>query len=401
MASERYARLTSLPWWRQALLKDARAIVVGAGALGNEVVKNLVLLGWGTVVLVDFDRVEAGNLGRSVLFTDKDIGRPKVEVARSAAVRINPDCSVVALDGELRTVAGAGLLARMDVAFGCVDNAAARIALGQLAGLAGCLYVDGGLSPWEGAVRLYAPDDTGPCYVCTLTEEDLRELALRHSCLAYARRAQYGQGVPTTALGASVVAALMVQQAVKWIHHTPDTLPVRLGEEIRLDLATDQYVRTALPRRKDCWLHPQAAALTRAPAAWTHADTNWAGLLSSWRHASNEPGAVLRLPMEINSRVVCPRCGSTHVVNHVQPSTDTPDDDHGACANCGAPTVPDLSNLMTGGEPWAGLSPGETGFPPWTWVAADGVHANSPVHLELPGFPPESELAGLDPRRHG
>ncbi|MEU2280694.1 ThiF family adenylyltransferase [Streptomyces sp. NPDC013178] len=404
MTSERHAPPASVRWWREDLLADARAVVVGAGALGNEVVKNLALLGWGTVVLIDFDRVESGNLGKSVLFTDKDVGRPKVEVARSAAARLNPGCAVVALDGELRTVAGAGLFARMDVAFGCVDNAAARVALGQLAGLADCLFVDGGLTSWEGAVRLYAPDDTRPCYVCTLTEEDLGDLTLRHSCLAYARRAQYGQGVPTTALGASVVAALMVQQAVKWIHHDPDALPVRLGEEIRLDLAHDQYVRTTLPRREDCWLHPQAAAPAAAPAEWARAATDWAGLLGSWRHAANDPDAVLRLPMEINARTTCPACGGTRPVNRVQASTGGPEDGYGRCADCGGRTVPDLSNVVTGDEPWIGLSPGETGFPPWSWVETGPggtADAGAAVHLELPGYPAESELAGLDPRRRG
>ncbi|MFD8301603.1 HesA/MoeB/ThiF family protein [Streptomyces sp. NPDC059690] len=398
MMNERYAQLSSVQWWRQDLLKTARAIVVGAGALGNEVVKNLALLGWGTVVLIDFDRVESGNLGKSVLFTEKDIGRPKVVAARAAAARINPDCTVVPLDGELRAVAGAGLFARMDVAFGCVDNAAARIALGQLAGLTGCLFVDGGLTAWEGVLRLYAPDDTSPCYGCTLTEEDLADLTLRHSCLAYARRAQYGQGVPTTALGASVTAALMVQQAVKWIHDDPETLPVPVGEEIRVDLADDRYFRIALPRREDCWLHPRTSSPAPAPADWDRADTDWAGLLSSWRDATDQPDAVLRLPMELNARVTCLQCGAVRAVDHIQASSGSPGDKDNSCSECGGRTVPDLSNVVTGDETWTGLSPRATGFPPWSWVQAGLLGVDTVVHLELPGAPPEPELAGLDPR---
>ncbi len=45
-------------WWNAEVVRSATAVVAGAGALGNEVVKNLLLLGWGRIVLVDFDHVE-------------------------------------------------------------------------------------------------------------------------------------------------------------------------------------------------------------------------------------------------------------------------------------------------------------------------------------------------------
>ena len=65
---DRYARLRLIAWWDQDKLAASRVMVVGAGALGNEVLKNLALLGIGTVYLVDFDRIEQSNLTRSVLF---------------------------------------------------------------------------------------------------------------------------------------------------------------------------------------------------------------------------------------------------------------------------------------------------------------------------------------------
>lgn len=51
----------------QERIRNARFMVVGCGALGNEVLKNLALFGAEHIVLVDFDEVEAGNLSRSVL----------------------------------------------------------------------------------------------------------------------------------------------------------------------------------------------------------------------------------------------------------------------------------------------------------------------------------------------
>ncbi len=87
---DRYGRLRLIPWWRQERLASARVLVVGAGALGNEVLKNLALLGVGTVYLIDLDVVEPSNLSRSVLFRAEDGGRGKAEVAARRAGRSTP-----------------------------------------------------------------------------------------------------------------------------------------------------------------------------------------------------------------------------------------------------------------------------------------------------------------------
>ena len=71
---DRYSRLRLIAWWDQAKLAAARILVVGAGALGNEVLKNLALLGVGTIYLVDFDTIEQSNLTRSVLFRNRTAG---------------------------------------------------------------------------------------------------------------------------------------------------------------------------------------------------------------------------------------------------------------------------------------------------------------------------------------
>ena len=72
---DRYSSLRLISWWRQDRLRSARILVVGAGALGNEVMKNLALLGLGTIYVIDFDLIEPSNLSRSVLFREADAGR--------------------------------------------------------------------------------------------------------------------------------------------------------------------------------------------------------------------------------------------------------------------------------------------------------------------------------------
>ena len=61
---DRYSRLRLIAWWDQERLRRAQVLVVGAGALGNEVLKNLALLGTGHVVVVDCDHVDLSNLSR-------------------------------------------------------------------------------------------------------------------------------------------------------------------------------------------------------------------------------------------------------------------------------------------------------------------------------------------------
>src|SRR5688572_22596108 len=86
---DRFDRLRRIEWWDQGRLSRARVLVIGLGALGNEILKHLALLGVGHVFIVDFDTVERSNLSRSVLFRDGDVGRTKVETAARAAREIH------------------------------------------------------------------------------------------------------------------------------------------------------------------------------------------------------------------------------------------------------------------------------------------------------------------------
>ena len=83
---DRYSRLRLISWWDQERLKNATIMVVGAGAIGNELIKNLTLLGIGRILIYDMDAIESTNLTRSVLYRAKDVGRYKAEVAAERAM---------------------------------------------------------------------------------------------------------------------------------------------------------------------------------------------------------------------------------------------------------------------------------------------------------------------------
>ena len=199
-------------------LRDAKVMVVGCGALGNEVLKNLALSGVGHIVCVDFDRVETGNLTRSVLFrqTDADAGRLKVDVVKERLLEINPDMDIRTLDADIVHDVGLGIIRRMDVVVSCVDNRWARFMINRHCTRMNRPWVDGGIALAEGTVKVFVPGRN--CYACTLSGEEMGALRRRLSCANVVSVSATGDAAAlTSSVAASVIGAVQVQEAVRII----------------------------------------------------------------------------------------------------------------------------------------------------------------------------------------
>ncbi len=207
-----------LSWFSQERVAEARVLVAGCGALGNEVLKNLALFGVGHVVIVDFDTVEPSNLCRSVLFTRNDAARHryKVDAAAERLHALHPQMDIVTICGDIAHDVGLGLLRTMNLAIGCVDSRYARYCLNRLCMRAGIPWVDGGIDRLEGTARVFMPGRN--CYACNLGPEGLRELSRRMPCSAVIRKNETAGRVPTTPIVASIIGAVQVQEALKLIH---------------------------------------------------------------------------------------------------------------------------------------------------------------------------------------
>lgn len=205
-------------YFDQQRVSAARIMVVGCGALGNEVLKNLVLLGVEHIVVVDFDVVEAGNLSRSILFTKSDSAqcRLKVDVVTERLRAINPALEIETVCGDIAYDVGLGLLRRQDVVIGCVDSRWARYCINRLCMRAGIPWVDGGIGELEGTSRVFVPGKN--CYACNLGPKGLEELAKRMPCAGVIRRHEEAGETPTTSIVASVIGGVQVQEALKLIH---------------------------------------------------------------------------------------------------------------------------------------------------------------------------------------
>ena len=204
--------------FRQEQVSLARIMVVGCGALGNEVVKNLALLEVGFLVLVDFDRVESDNLNRSALFTkeDAEAGRYKVEAMAERLRALHPAITVLPIRGDIAYDVGLALIRSMDAVIGCVDNRWARYCINRLCMRADVPWVDGAIDGMEGTVRVFIPGQN--CYACNLGPEGLKDMARRMPCAGVIRRNVEAGKAPTTALLASIIGAVEVQEAMKLIH---------------------------------------------------------------------------------------------------------------------------------------------------------------------------------------
>lgn len=211
---------TLLSWFKKEKVKNARVLVAGAGALGNEVVKNLALFGVGQIYVVDFDQIEISNLTRSVLFREEDAYRHsfKSEIVAKRAMEINPQIKVTPIVGNLFSEVGFGLYNSVDVIIGCLDSRIARYLLNRLAMRAGKTWIDGSIENLTGVVRVYTPGIS--CYECGLSREEFNHIMLRTGCADVVRTQGNVGRVATTPISASIVGAMQVQEAMKIIHQS-------------------------------------------------------------------------------------------------------------------------------------------------------------------------------------
>lgn len=209
---------TLLSWFKQDKVRNAKVLVVGVGALGNEVIKNLTLFGVGTIFVCDFDRIELSNLTRSVLFREKDAYEHsyKAEVAAKRAMEINPQIKVIPIVGNLFSEVGLGIYKDVDVVIGCLDSRIARYLLNRLCMRVGKTWIDGSIENMTGVVKVYSPGIN--CYECNLSREEFNNIMLRTGCADVVRAQTSAGRVATTPISASIVGAMQSQEAMKIIH---------------------------------------------------------------------------------------------------------------------------------------------------------------------------------------
>lgn len=350
----RFSRFELIGWWDQQKLSNSNVVVIGAGAIGNELVKNLALLGIGNLFIADLDTIENSNLSRSVLYRAADCGRLKADVAAERARDIFPEMKTQSFNGNVVYDLGLGIYRWADVILGGLDNREARVAINQSTARAGKVWIDGAIERLEGFARVFNPA-TGPCYECTMSDVDWKMLEARRSCALLSRDEMEAGKVPTTPTTSSVIAGIQAQEAVKLIHGL-ETLE---GKGFVFDGTWHQSYTTTYTRLPDCPAHDAYTAVEVLD--WKTTDTKAGDFLEHVRSVLG-PKAVLEVNNDLLESLTCLKCGTTEPwlssLGRVKESA-------GRCGECGEHRTPNVYHTIGDNTELLDRTLSELGVPLW------------------------------------
>jgi len=254
-------RQERIPWWQQKAVNDARILVAGAGAIGNEVLKNLALIGFGHVMICDMDEISASNLSRTVLFTKDDVGKKKAEVAaeRYKQMCVCPDTEVTYFVGNIVSELGTGVFGQFDIVLGCLDNYECRLSVNRRCNELGIPYIDGGIWELSWSVQVFHYPHSS-CFACGVSSKMVaEERKRRYSCAAKKIRLVQERKASTIEVAAASAAALMVQEAAKIVNGQE----VVFGRKYHFEGLSNMFQTVRVPVKKDCMYHSRFESITK------------------------------------------------------------------------------------------------------------------------------------------
>ncbi|MFW6161345.1 MAG: HesA/MoeB/ThiF family protein [Planctomycetota bacterium] len=222
-------------------LARSRVLIVGAGAIGNEVAKNLALVGVGHLTVVDFDTVEASNLNRCIFFRERDVGRKKVRVLRRALKAAAPGVEVRTHARPVQEAPDRAWDA--DAVALCVDDEFARYYVNArlLGGGREVPVVNGAMGRTWCEVTVLVPGRTA-CLVCLWSEAYLQQVVgeeVREECDQFFQRTR--ERFPAISVLTSVVGGVTSTEVVKLLAGPSDEMVPALGQRIRYDIGQHRF----------------------------------------------------------------------------------------------------------------------------------------------------------------
>lgn len=255
-----FDRAKLISWWSQEVVSSAKVLVVGAGAIGNETLKNLALLGVGKIFICDMDTISVSNLSRTVLFGMDDVGKNKAEIAAERVLQMSnhPDCKVDYFVGDMINGLGHGVFRRFDIVLGCLDNMLTRINVNRRCCLFQKPYMDAGISELGLSLNVHHYPESS-CLECGMNSKDIaRERMIRYSCDVFKKRAVQEGHAATVLISTAIVSALQVQEAIKALHQMNGIaleVPIQYGRKYYYQGMNHLFEQMSVPAKKDCAAH--------------------------------------------------------------------------------------------------------------------------------------------------
>ena len=166
--ARRYSRQIVIPQIQasgQERIRNAKVLCIGAGGLGSPALMYLAAAGVGTIGVVDFDTVDESNLHRQILYGQSDIGKKKVDVARTKIQESNPLVTVNIYPLRIDTTNVLEIMSNYDIIIDATDNFATRYLINDAAVLLNKAYVWGSVNRFDGQAAIFW-SSLGPCYRC-------------------------------------------------------------------------------------------------------------------------------------------------------------------------------------------------------------------------------------------
>lgn len=240
----------------QRRIRSATVLLAGAGAIGNEVAKNLSMLGLGRLFIVDRDVVELSNVSRMIFFEASDLGRNKAEALAENVHKKYPFVETSAYRGNLESMP-LKLFLDSEVIVSGLDNLVSRIYLSQISRKYSIPLIDGGIMGPSARVQSYVSPEAA-CPICIFPPSEYSNIVgLRNPCDAPLEQ----QTVPSFSTSISLVSSVIAHEVVKIILGLEEfrknkTWPRKNGEPLGpilfMDLKNNRYTLMPLKRNQAC-----------------------------------------------------------------------------------------------------------------------------------------------------
>ncbi|CAK1550629.1 unnamed protein product [Leptosia nina] len=147
-------------------IANSKVLVVGAGGIGCEILKNLVLTGFPNIEIIDLDTIDVSNLNRQFLFHKEHVGKSKAQVAKDSALSFNPNVNIIAHhDSVISNDYGVSYFKQFNIVMNALDNRVARNHVNRMCLAADVPLVETGTAGYAGQVELIKKGLT-QCYEC-------------------------------------------------------------------------------------------------------------------------------------------------------------------------------------------------------------------------------------------
>jgi len=283
-------------------IRQTRVLVVGAGAGGNEVLKNLALMGFGHFTIVDFDLIEASNLARTTLFSKEHIGQSKSAIAAEVLGKLSLHEAPQIKSHKLRIQdLGKQVFLDNDIVISCVDTNNARAYLNDWCVRLKKPFLEMGFEKFVVQVCFFP--NAAPGDAC------LREVigygvfnGRRHSCSSLKMADTHLQHIPTIQVSSALAGAFVTTEVILHLQGRS-----KLGNKF-LQYSADYHRCDVfdVPQSEKCLLHQEdEPALVDAGLDST---ATVRALLEGMKEMVGE-NCMLRLPDEFIFSMECESCG--------------------------------------------------------------------------------------------